>query len=266
MRRALALLALAALAVVPAACGDDGGGATASFCDQLRGLQADDALGGDLTDAQVAEAAVQQLDDLAEAAPAEVRDDVETLRDVIRLLADTDPSDPDAFAAAFTAILDPQVQQASDDLAVYASEECGIELDTGVSSDAGDTGTGTTGTTDADTTTTTAASTTSTEPPESLDTSAVLDHFETSYSGAPWFGAVTGVGLIGGTELYVDTDLATADESIPAGLEICEATAEIAYSDANPRADETTIEVNDANGNVLAERQGPDASCTQASG
>jgi len=116
--RNLAISALAfTLAIGGAACGgdDDGGGSAASFCEQARVLSESEA---DPTDVE----AIEQLRDATDAAPAEIRDDLEQLVDALEQFND----DPEAAEEIFA---DTELIEASENITQYLEDECGIDTD-----------------------------------------------------------------------------------------------------------------------------------------
>lgn len=251
MRRPRPILATALLVTLAslAACGDDGGGDTAQFCELLAATQ--DPLGDDdLSDPAAAQAAIEQFDELEAAAPEEIRGAVGTLRGVLEELVQVDPDDPESFAAVFSAVLDPEVQSAATELETYARDECGIELDD--TSDAG--------TTPGDDPT--AASQEPSGGADGLDISALFAHLDENHGDAPWRQAVIGIAIFNETEVSLDTTLEAGDTAT--AVEICEAASEYVYGPGNDDPAATTLEVNDAEGEPLAARTGGDAACEAA--
>jgi hypothetical protein len=151
MRRATNIVVGLSLAGALAlgACGDGGGGAAggsqADFCAELRSLgetgSFDDA---DFEDASGMEEGMREAQaavaSLAERAPSEIRDDVNTLQkgfdDFVGLMAEYDydivqvmtaaQADP-ALADRLEAFDSAEFQQAADNLERYGEEVCGIE-------------------------------------------------------------------------------------------------------------------------------------------
>jgi len=146
MRRASLLLVALALGVALTACGDDGddgGGGAASgsgdkerFCelasrDDIAGLDDfDPTRDGDMAELDAA------LDDLRDAAPEEIRDDVETvadgLRELVGILSTMDTSDPDAMAELAERTdeleaLQERMESSVERVDRYLEEECGID-------------------------------------------------------------------------------------------------------------------------------------------
>ncbi len=74
LRRALAVLA--GLVLVGAACGDGDGNDVAAYCELVEELNQGD------------EPDLDQLDDLTDLAPEEIRDDIQTVRDELEELGD----------------------------------------------------------------------------------------------------------------------------------------------------------------------------------
>jgi hypothetical protein len=140
MRRMTALCS--ALAIVSGfglvACGDDDGGggggqamSTEEFCELLRESEADPS----------DDASFEALDELVAAAPPEIRDDLELVRDRLQQLEGLDEDDPAAFEAVMELMGDPEFVAASERLEEFGVEECGMEpSDTGTTLGAVDEG------------------------------------------------------------------------------------------------------------------------------
>jgi hypothetical protein len=123
-RRIVGLAAAPALLLAFAACSDDDGGDSAggNFCDQARSLDTafDDV--DDPTSAEFGEALdrIRSMDP-----PAEIADDWNQMVSALDGLEDIDLENPDPEALAD---FDTEaMQQASDNVDAYMSEECGIE-------------------------------------------------------------------------------------------------------------------------------------------
>jgi hypothetical protein len=99
-----------ALALIAAGCGDDddSDGDLAAYC----------AMSDDL-DAQASFPTDEQLDDLADVAPSEIKDDVETFIDAIKDL--DDPNDQQQVEALFN---DPEVVEAVENVERFENENC----------------------------------------------------------------------------------------------------------------------------------------------
>ena len=151
MRRTLAtLLAALALAGGLAACGDDGGGDAASgdggsgggdgskdrFCE----LASQEDIAGledfDPSEAESMDRLDEALTQLSDAAPDEIRDDVDTvaegLRELVEILSTIDTSDPDALSELTERAEELEGMQQRMEASVervdrYLEEECGIE-------------------------------------------------------------------------------------------------------------------------------------------
>lgn len=121
-RRALGLAAVPALLVALAACGDDDDSAGGGFCDQAESLNETFNETDDPTSEQFGEALdrIRALDP-----PAEIADDWNQLVTALDGLEDIDLENPDPEALA--ALDTEEMQQASDRVDEYMSEECGIE-------------------------------------------------------------------------------------------------------------------------------------------
>ena len=122
MRRLL--IAVSALGLVAAACSSDGGGGSLdAFCDQLLALEERDAEGSELSDEEAVEVFQQLRDD----APEDIRDDVDTVLELIEQLAGLGEDDPEAIDEAFPAIFDPDVTAALGRFTDFAVDECGVD-------------------------------------------------------------------------------------------------------------------------------------------
>jgi hypothetical protein len=119
------------------ACGDDdgGGGSAGGWCDVATEVQDQDQVfeNMDFTNPDTIEEAFTSsrdlLDDAVDEAPEEIRDDVETVRDGFSTLVDELEAVDFDFMQLDTAVLDEigvEVQEASDRIAAYSEEECGI--------------------------------------------------------------------------------------------------------------------------------------------
>lgn len=97
---------------------DDGGD---EFCDRIRDLDetgdTDDDLG----------AAAEEFGALVNAAPDELRDDLQTVSEAFSEVADLDQDDPESFAELFEVFGRPDVIAAAENLERYGVEECGLE-------------------------------------------------------------------------------------------------------------------------------------------
>jgi len=94
VRRAMLLAVSLLLAGAVAACGDAPERNDAPFCEQLQGLQASNPLDPDASDAESIAAARQVFDDLVQAAPFALKEDLRTLRRVVDEIGSLDPTDP----------------------------------------------------------------------------------------------------------------------------------------------------------------------------
>lgn len=146
--RGVAMALVTGLVMVGAACGGDDGGSSSSFCDTVEDAQADfaelDTL--DTTGAGFEEAFTKADDafaEMADNAPDEIKDDMQLLAgamsDLITVFEDADwdfaalVSDPEA-AAKLEVLDSEEYQTASDNVAQYAKDECGVDLEGGTSS------------------------------------------------------------------------------------------------------------------------------------
>jgi len=112
-------LAAAPLLLFTVACGDDGGGDPEAFCDKIEEYEDDGSL-----QSQDPDESLEAFDDLAEDAPGELQDDLDTLRDAYEEAADLDPEDA---GQAFEILLSEEVFEATQNFAQYLEDECGIE-------------------------------------------------------------------------------------------------------------------------------------------
>lgn len=134
------LLAAPLLALGLVACGDDdSGGSAADFCTQARAI--DEGAFADFAEAETPEAveagvkaATEALDDIADAAPSEIKSQVEQLAEVYGDLADGLESHDWDIEAYFLSDDSAEVFErlASDDLVElesYLADECGIDTE-----------------------------------------------------------------------------------------------------------------------------------------
>lgn len=149
VNRGGSVLLAAGLVLAGAACG--GGGSSSSFCDVVEDAQADFAefeeFDGTNTDniEETFTQAASAFEDMADAAPSEIEDDMqvlnEAMQDFISILEDADwdvmalATDEDA-AEKLEAMSSEEYNDASDRVAEYAKDECGIDLES--SGDTGD--------------------------------------------------------------------------------------------------------------------------------
>lgn len=155
MRKLLACVTVCVVSVLGvAACGDDddggnsarsdastsssrggGGGNSGEFCDQAAAAQAD-AESFDFADDRDLDKIGDTVDDLADAAPGEIREEMRLVADTFeQAIEDAKRAGADenartfAFVNAFTG--DPEFVEATQRLSIYASEECDVSLDFG---------------------------------------------------------------------------------------------------------------------------------------
>lgn len=121
-RRVLGMAAVPALLLGFAACGDDDDSAGGGFCDQADSLNQTFDEVDDPTSAEFGEALdrIRAMDP-----PAEIADDWDQLVSALDAFQDIDLENPDPEALA--AFDSEEMQQASDRIDEYMSEECGIE-------------------------------------------------------------------------------------------------------------------------------------------
>jgi hypothetical protein len=125
MRRTTPLLALFPLALALGACGDDGGGSTEAFCSALEDVE------------NIDEPTVEELEEVADTAPGEISDDMEVLLDFLRAIEE------DGFEGVED-IDEDELDEAGQNVADFADEECGIDLDAGDDTGGGSTDDGAT--------------------------------------------------------------------------------------------------------------------------
>lgn len=120
MRPTRALIPLlVASSVLLFGCSDDGGGGSEeAFCELL----ASDA-DLDIETPEGQEAFQEAMD----AAPDEVSDDMEVLADAFEELSGVDENDPEALAAAFEVMADPEVMAAMSNIENFGVEKCGMD-------------------------------------------------------------------------------------------------------------------------------------------
>ena len=151
---------LAVLAVLPlllVACGDDdddGGGVAGdgdggAFCDratvvdqQFQELESSFE-GSEMPNEDVFDQAADALDDLADGAPDDIAEDLQTIADGAReigeVFADIDLSDTEGLAELAPRMeeIGEEVEAASGRVEAYLEEECGISIDDGAGDDEG---------------------------------------------------------------------------------------------------------------------------------
>jgi hypothetical protein len=126
----------------PAASSGTGGGSasgadagtdpTSAFCRQLRKLQREGSLAG-----KDPAAAVEALSRLGDAAPPELRGDVDALAGAVKELAGIDESDPASIDTVLAVVTRPEVLAASGRITDAARTECGVDLAAGPAGGAG---------------------------------------------------------------------------------------------------------------------------------
>jgi hypothetical protein len=141
------------LIVAGAACGG-GGGSASDFCEVVEDAKADFAEfeefdGTDTSNLQETfTQAADAFEELADSAPSEIEDDMKVLNDAmqdfLQVLEDADwdifalATDEDA-AAKLEAMSSEDFETASNNVAEFAKDECGVDLE-GTSDDSGDSG------------------------------------------------------------------------------------------------------------------------------
>lgn len=171
MRRLAVILALPLIALGLVACGGDdddstagatttekasgGGGSSSAFCSKAKSVDKefndlDNAFtGSGVPTGDVFDKAADALEKLAEDAPRAIKDDMATVaagvRKVADVLGDIDLSDPKAVTDPANAeklqqmsdemeSIGQEVQAASDRVAKYLADECGIDIETSTTS------------------------------------------------------------------------------------------------------------------------------------
>jgi hypothetical protein len=153
VNRGGSVLLAVGLVVAGAACGG-GGGSASDFCDVVEDAQADFAEfeefdGSDTSNLEETfTQAGEAFEELADSAPSEIEDDMkvlnEAMQDFLQVLEDADwdvfalAADEDA-AAKLEALSSEDFETASDNVAQFAKDECGVDLEGG-SGDSGDSG------------------------------------------------------------------------------------------------------------------------------
>lgn len=122
--------------VPPVSSSEAPSGSVEDFCSAIVEIQ----LPGVDAEATSGPESKQQFEDLLEASPAGIADDVATVMAAIEAVSELDvdaasEEDPEAFDAVFEILLDPEFSAANDRLEAYTSETCGFEV--GGSEDAG---------------------------------------------------------------------------------------------------------------------------------
>lgn len=127
MRRTSALLALFPLALALGACGDDGDGGDAAFCE----------IAEELAEESSADVDLDLIEEAADAAPSEIEDEMDQLLAALRAEEDGEEIDDDEIE---------ELVEAGEAVEEFAAEECDVDL----SGDDGDDSDDTTTTTEAD--------------------------------------------------------------------------------------------------------------------
>jgi hypothetical protein len=94
-----------------------------------------------------------------------------------------------------------------------------------------------------------------------MHASAIRSYLVTGAARAPWAEHVNGVGVVGGTQVEVDTDL--ADGATDLAVHICQVTSAYVYDQQH--ADDATISIQGRARTVLARRAGRAGSCSPGS-
>ena len=98
-----------------AGCGDDGGGASAAYCDA-----AEEA--ADLDDDAAVDDRLEAFEDLADEAPGSLDDQFELVDELVQAVLDADVD-------ALEDLDEDEVDEATSDIADFTEEECDVELD-----------------------------------------------------------------------------------------------------------------------------------------
>ncbi len=244
MRIVVGVVLVSALVLV--GCGSDaagpgGGGSVEAFCT----LMEESESSGEELDPTTAEGK-EKLQEVLDAAPSEIKGDVEVLFGMIDDFEGVDEDDPEAFEQAFSLMFNPEFISAAENLDTFAVEECGLPP----SGDFGDGGTlddegfgddpfGDGGFDDSD---------------DGLDSSAIREYIETN--GPTDLGeALTSVGAFGSSSVSLGGPF-----DIDQAIEACELAGEYAAG----QGIDASVEVSDDAGTVVA--TGPDdtGSCKAA--
>jgi hypothetical protein len=125
MRRIL--ITLISLTLLAAACGDDGGGSAAAWCD--RAQQVED-LSNSLDSPTDYRAFRDAVDDIKGSAPSEISDAVDTTADFLDMMADALEDNDDNIILAFDEVQQEvdleEMTAAGDAIEEYNARECGI--------------------------------------------------------------------------------------------------------------------------------------------
>jgi hypothetical protein len=266
MRRLLLALLCALALLGAAACssddGDDGGSDTGSATDDSVAADGDEGDEGDDEQASGAsedfcataadltsvlegddtdlpdEEAVAALQDLADSAPEEIQDDIQTVTDAYDELRELDPEDADNFEAVLDLLFDPEFIGAVEQVGVYLEAECSVDIETpsedGLSGDDDD------------------------APDEGeVDSSALRTFLEAE--DAALEARIQTIATVAGLELSIGVrNLDDAAEAV----EICDSLSAYVYDEVG--ATSTTIKVSDTSGTLLASREDEAGSCEAA--
>jgi hypothetical protein len=113
------------LAVVLSACGGGGSksGSASSFCDRVKGAQISFSA-VDFTNLDEAKKAASALRDIANTAPSDIKPDAQKLADALDKFAKGD------VAEFLNADKQKELITASDNVAKFVKDECGIDINT----------------------------------------------------------------------------------------------------------------------------------------
>ena len=101
------------------ACSGEGGGSAEQYCASV----------GAVRTATTAGALLARVREVGEVVPGDIEEDWQVLTDLFVLIAQADPNDADATAAAYEAALDPAVQKAAESVRAFTQITCGFSLD-----------------------------------------------------------------------------------------------------------------------------------------
>lgn len=132
MVKHLAVPLLAAALVGVTACGSDSAGSADvdAFCDMLRESEAAEESGDQVDLSEDFDAGMAELQRFRDAAPGEIRDDIDTMIGLFRELDELEQSgadDEEAFGAALALMFDPRFLAAAENLETFGVETCGLE-------------------------------------------------------------------------------------------------------------------------------------------
>lgn len=114
-----------------------GSNSSSKFCKKVKEIDSDPRASdsSNLSRAESAKFIKGAFDDLVATAPKEIKDDVVKLRKALIAIADVDTSDTAAYDSVMSATSSQDLQAASDHFDKFVKDECGIDLNSGSSTD-----------------------------------------------------------------------------------------------------------------------------------